>query len=194
VFPVAAAAEKAGSFLNWEGRARPFARALRTTGRLSDASVLSTLADAMDAPIGLADLDVADRLLAEFDGWAGNRAAAPEAADAPTDDASEGLRLVTWKPLLGHGALQQGEPYLAATARETTVLLGREQAEGLGVDDGDWVTVHHAGGDITGQVVVVQTAPNTVAVVADATPGSSMKSGDRVTVSVPARAASGGSE
>lgn len=43
VFPVAAAAEKAGTFVNWEGRERAFEQVIET-GRFSDARVLEELA------------------------------------------------------------------------------------------------------------------------------------------------------
>ena len=61
VFPVAAVAEKAGTFLNWEGRVRLFEAALKPdqmTRRLAptDARVLHMLADAMDVHLGLPDL------------------------------------------------------------------------------------------------------------------------------------------
>ena len=38
--PIAPAAEKSGSFLNWEGRRRRFEAALRETGALADVRVL----------------------------------------------------------------------------------------------------------------------------------------------------------
>ena len=53
VLPVAAAAEKAGSYLDWEGRARPFDATLHGTGRLPDGRVLHGLAEEMDADLRL---------------------------------------------------------------------------------------------------------------------------------------------
>ena len=66
VLPVAAVAEKAGTFLNWEGRARLFEAALKPdqmTRRLApaDARVLHMLADAMDVHLALPDLRTARR-------------------------------------------------------------------------------------------------------------------------------------
>src|SRR5699024_2292616 len=46
VLPVAAVAEKSGTFLDWEGRHRPFGNALQLPGVLSDLRVLSAIADA----------------------------------------------------------------------------------------------------------------------------------------------------
>ena len=51
VFPVAAAVEKTGAYVNWEGRVRPFPAAMPTTGLLDDARVLDTLGVEMDVDL-----------------------------------------------------------------------------------------------------------------------------------------------
>ncbi len=51
VFPVAAAVEKSGAYVNWEGRVRPFPAAMPTTGLLDDARVLDTLGVEMDVDL-----------------------------------------------------------------------------------------------------------------------------------------------
>jgi NADH-quinone oxidoreductase subunit G len=56
VFPVAAAVEKAGTYLDWEGRARPYEAVLTTSGALTDARVLDALATELARPLGLPDL------------------------------------------------------------------------------------------------------------------------------------------
>src|SRR5262249_62012378 len=53
VFPVAAVAEKAGTFVNWEGRPGEFGAALAVPGVRSDLEVLAAIADAMDVHLGL---------------------------------------------------------------------------------------------------------------------------------------------
>ncbi len=55
VLPVAPAAEKAGRFVNWEGRRRPFDLTLTSTGAVSDARVLDALADELDVYLGAGD-------------------------------------------------------------------------------------------------------------------------------------------
>ena len=72
VFPVAPVAEKAGTFLDWEGRERPFDAALASQA-LSDARVLNMLADELGAGIGSATLDDVRRELAEVGPWEGAR-------------------------------------------------------------------------------------------------------------------------
>ena len=53
VFPVAAMAEKAGTFVNWEGRPGTFGAALSLPAAESDLDVLGEIADAMDVHLGL---------------------------------------------------------------------------------------------------------------------------------------------
>ena len=53
VFPVAAVAEKAGTFVNWEGRGGTFAPALSVPGVRTDLYVLGAIADEMDVHLGL---------------------------------------------------------------------------------------------------------------------------------------------
>ncbi|MVZ90304.1 NADH-quinone oxidoreductase subunit G [Microbacter sp. ANSKLAB05] len=57
VLPVAAVAEKAGTFVNWEGRTRPFAAALTGTDALPDHRILNALAEETGAWFGLADVE-----------------------------------------------------------------------------------------------------------------------------------------
>ncbi len=51
VFPVAAAPEKSGAYVNWEGRIRPFAAALPGAGMLDEARILDTLGVEMDVDL-----------------------------------------------------------------------------------------------------------------------------------------------
>ena len=55
VFPVAAVAEKPGTFVNWEGRGGTFAAALKVPGIRNDLHVLGAIADEMDVHLGLPD-------------------------------------------------------------------------------------------------------------------------------------------
>src|SRR6185312_2612123 len=59
VFPVAAAVEKAGRYVTWEGRRRPFDQTLTGTGQLSDGRVLNALADELDVDLGLGSIEAA---------------------------------------------------------------------------------------------------------------------------------------
>jgi NADH-quinone oxidoreductase subunit G len=89
--------------------------------------------------------------------------------------------LACWRPLLDRGSLQQGEPYLAATARPIQVWLNADDAASIGVVEGAQVTVTGAGGSIIGPVVVGQVAAHTVVVIGDVV---EQLGGDPVTVAV----------
>ncbi len=55
VFPVAPVVEKAGSFLDWEGRLRPFEAVLHTTA-MTDARVLDAIAAQLGVALGTGDV------------------------------------------------------------------------------------------------------------------------------------------
>src|SRR5699024_2043436 len=135
--PVAAVAEKSGTFLDWEGRHRPFGNALQLPGVLSDLRVLSAIADAMDVHLGLPDADSAYRELLELGPWKGERVPAPVArpVDVPEPRAGQAV-LSTWRQLLGTGRMEDGEPFLAGTARPARAYLSRTTADEVGVTDG----------------------------------------------------------
>ncbi|WP_079555794.1 NADH-quinone oxidoreductase subunit G, partial [Mycobacteroides abscessus] len=73
VLPIAAVAEKSGSFLNWEGRLRPFRTTLETSDALDDLRVLAALSQRMDRPIGLNHANQALAELADIGPWEGAR-------------------------------------------------------------------------------------------------------------------------
>ena len=73
VFPVAAVAEKAGTFVNWEGRGGSFGAALRVPEVRTDLYVLGAIADQMDVHLGLPDAASARAELAALGTWRGER-------------------------------------------------------------------------------------------------------------------------
>ncbi len=62
--------------------------------------------------------------------------------------------LATWHQLLDTGRMQDGEPYLAGTARPAVALMSAATAEEAGTADGGRVTVATDRGSVT---VPVQT-------------------------------------
>jgi NADH-quinone oxidoreductase subunit G len=80
VFPVAAVAEKAGTFVNWEGRGGPFDQALRVPEVRTDLYVLGAIADQMDVHLGLPDAAAARAELAALGTWRGPRPEPPSVA------------------------------------------------------------------------------------------------------------------
>lgn len=77
VLPVAAAAEKSGTYLNWEGRHRKFGTALADRGTLSDHRVLDAIAEEMGLALGVSTVEAARAELAGLGAWDGARVAAP---------------------------------------------------------------------------------------------------------------------
>jgi NADH-quinone oxidoreductase subunit G len=141
VLPVAVHAEKAGSFVNWEGRVRPFEVALDSTA-MSDYRVLHMLAAELGQFLGTRTVAEVRAEMAELGPWTGAR---PEPPEVPGADVPElrhdQLLLATWHHLLDRGALQDGEPFLAGTAPATVARVSAGTAAALGVVDGDLVTL-----------------------------------------------------
>jgi NADH-quinone oxidoreductase subunit G len=148
VLPVPAAVEKSGTYLDWEGRARPFDAVLQAGNVLSDHRVLHLLADELDRPIRLPDVATVRAEIADLGAvpQRGEIAAADVEAAAPGE--GEAL-LSTWHLLLDDGSLQDGEPHLAGTARRPVALLSAATAAGLGVSEGELLTVSTDRGSVT---------------------------------------------
>lgn len=154
VLPVAAVVEKAGTFLNWEGRARPFEAALKPdqmTRRhlLPDARVLHMLADALDAHLGLPDVHAVRREMARLGGWDGPWAGEPveSGSPLPRPDTGEAV-LAGHRLLLDQGLLQEGDEALAGTRHAALARMSPATAEETGVKDGDLLAVTGPAGSV----------------------------------------------
>jgi NADH-quinone oxidoreductase subunit G len=145
VFPVAPVVEKAGSFVNWEGRIRPFEPALRTNA-VSDLRVLGFLADEIGVDLGVT---TAAGERARLGLWAGDRAPSPRHDPAPHHPDSGQAVLAGWRMLLDDGRLQDGEPNLAGTARTPVARLSEATAAEVGVAGGEPLTVSTDRGAVT---------------------------------------------
>ncbi|MEU6480680.1 NADH-quinone oxidoreductase subunit G [Streptomyces sp. NPDC047017] len=147
VLPVAAVAEKAGSFLNWEGRLRFFEAALKPdqlTRRpaAGDLRVLQMLADAMDVHLGLPDLRTARAELDRLGTWTGPRADDPlESGGALPRPAAGEAVLAGHRLLLDHGVLQEGDEALAGTRHAARARVSAATAAEAGVAEGDPLAV-----------------------------------------------------
>ncbi|NUO89404.1 MAG: molybdopterin-dependent oxidoreductase, partial [Dermatophilaceae bacterium] len=155
VLPVAAQAEKAGSYVDWEGRVRAFEEALES-GAVSDHRALDMLASEMGFFLETrTQREIRDQFVA-LGPWMGARAttapAGQRAAGAPYGEGD--FVLSTWATLLDAGRMQDGEPFLAGTAPLAVARLSEASATGLGVVDGDLVTVTGPAGGVTLPVAV----------------------------------------
>lgn len=154
VLPVAAVAEKAGSFLNWEGRVRSFEAALKPeqmTRRLAptDARVLHMLADAMDAHLGLPDLRTIRAEIDRLGSWDGPYATEPrEAAGAVPRPAAGEAVLAGHRLLLDQGLLQEGDEALAGTRHAARARLSAATAAEAGVAEGEFLAVTGPAGTV----------------------------------------------
>ncbi len=172
VFPVAAVAERPGTFVNWEGRPGSFTAALSVPAARTDLQVLAALADEMDVHLGLPDIGAVHRELTMLTqpppamspapGHPAPGRAAPagwaEAGQAPEGQIGQlGLEhpgpghalLATWHNLLDAGRMQDGEPNLAGTARAAIARMSAATAAEAGTVDGGKVTVATSRGSIT---------------------------------------------
>ncbi|MEV7504651.1 NADH-quinone oxidoreductase subunit G [Streptomyces sp. NPDC093018] len=154
VLPVAAVAEKAGSFLDWEGRVRSFEAALKPeqmTRRLAptDARVLHMLADAMDVHLGLPDLRTIRAEIDRLGSWDGPYATEPrEAAGAVPRPAAGEAVLAGHRLLLDQGLLQEGDEALAGTRRAARARLSAATAAEAGVAEGEFLAVTGPAGTV----------------------------------------------
>ncbi|MBC7550625.1 MAG: NADH-quinone oxidoreductase subunit G, partial [Cellulomonas sp.] len=92
VLPVAAHQEKAGMFVDWEGRVRFFEAAL-STNAMSDHRVLDLLAAEMGEFLGVRTLEAVRADMRALGPWTGTRAAAPavEPVEVPSLDAGQAV-------------------------------------------------------------------------------------------------------
>jgi NADH-quinone oxidoreductase subunit G len=162
VFPVAPVVEKAGSFINWEGRIRPFEPSLQTNF-YPDLRVLNFLADEIGVDLALPTALAAGEEMARLGLWAGTRPDAPQVSpERQTPPGAGKAVLASWRMLLDAGRLQDGEPHLAGTARPPVARLSAGTAGGSGIADGDLVTVSSDRGAITLPLAVTQMADGVV--------------------------------
>jgi NADH-quinone oxidoreductase subunit G len=104
--------------------------------------VIANLADRMDVHLGLPDAKAVRRELSGLGSWRGSRVSAPVVLPRAVDVPAQGQALLaSWHLLLDEGRLQDGEPYLAGTARPAEALVSESTAAELGVANGDKLVV-----------------------------------------------------
>jgi NADH-quinone oxidoreductase subunit G len=174
VLPIAPAVEKAGSYLSWEGRLRSFDETLHTVA-MSDARVLDALARELGVELGCGDVTAVRAELAGLAGTGAPRPVPPRVAPGSPPAARRGQAvLASWHHLIDLGALQDGDEHLAGTARTPVVRLSKDMATGVGVDDGDAVTVRTDVGSITLPALVTE-MPDGVVWLPTNSPGSTVR-------------------
>jgi len=174
VFPVAPVVEKAGTFVDWEGRSRSFTRVLDTPA-MTDARVLDALARELGIELGVEDVESVRRELAAMPATQAIRPDAPHVAavDVPRPGRGQAV-LATWHQLIDLGSLLDGDEELAGTARPPVVRLSKARAAELGVAEGEPVTVGTERGALTLPLVITD-MPDAVVWLPTNSPGSTVR-------------------
>ncbi|MEO7942410.1 MAG: NADH-quinone oxidoreductase subunit G [Marmoricola sp.] len=167
VFPVAPVTDRAGTFVNWEGRVRQFDKVLHNPNSLPDLRVLAGIAEELGTGLthGLGwrtpEQDWAE--MTQVGPWDGERVVMSGApvVDVSTPPATE-LVLASWKQLIDDGRMQDGADDLRRTARKPIVLVGAATLADLGVAAGDVVTLSGPLGSLDLPVGVADLADGTV--------------------------------
>jgi len=134
VFPVSLMHERAGTFVNWEGRRRSFSIVIEQPNGMSDLKVLAALADGLGTELGFRRTAEARAELDELGSWEGDRAEAPDyPAAEPDEPAGSTVLLATWRMALDESRALDGEPYLQATARTAVARMSRITAADAGI-------------------------------------------------------------
>jgi len=134
VFPVTLMQERAGTFVNWEGRRRSFDMVLDQPNDMSDLRVLAALADGLGADLGFRTAAQARAELDELGTWEGERTEAPDyPAGEPAEPDGSTVLLATWRMALDESRALDGEPYLQATAREAEARMSPRTAADAGI-------------------------------------------------------------
>ena len=149
ILPVAPPLEKNGTFINWEGRLRPFGQAIASRSQ-TDRLVFDALASEFGVDLGLHDLvglyDQVNPLMQ----WNGQREEfVPVKASELVEVGQGEALLATHKPMLDAGRLQDGATMLAGSARRPVVFASRATVAGLGIDEGEELTLSTQRGSIT---------------------------------------------
>lgn len=149
ILPVAPPLEKNGTFINWEGRLRPFGQAIASRSQ-TDRLVFDALASEFGVDLGLHDLvglyDQVNPLMQ----WNGQREEFLPATASELVEVGPGEALLaTHKPMLDAGRLQDGASMLAGSARRPVVFASRATVAGLGIDEGEELTLSTQRGSIT---------------------------------------------
>jgi NADH-quinone oxidoreductase subunit G len=134
VFPVAPVTDKAGTFVNWEGRPRPFEAVFTNPTSLPETRILAGIAEELGKPLGFRNVAEARSAMTELGLWDGARAVLPDipAATRVKGPKKSELALATWKLMLDNGSMQDNEKHLAATARTPVCRVSRRAHAALG--------------------------------------------------------------
>ena len=155
--PVAPVTEKSGTFINWEGRPRPFGRAITSTNALTDARVLAMIAESLGHDFGLQTIEEIRQELSSFGTWMGTKVDKPKVdAIGARNTSGSNVILSTWNLLLDDGALQKGEEHLAGTQRPVVAHLSEKTAQAQQLENGEKINISNNRGSITVKLEIIE--------------------------------------
>ncbi len=140
VLPVAPPAEKNGTFINWEGRLRPFGQAIASRA-LPEREVLGMIAAEMGRDLGV---DSLQRIYAEVNPlmiWRGRRRPAPKVSAKKQKGSAEDFQLVSHKVMVDLGRMIDGATDLRLAARNPVALVSANSLSKLGLKADDRVKI-----------------------------------------------------
>ncbi|MGW0432430.1 NADH-quinone oxidoreductase subunit G [Micromonospora sp. NPDC003197] len=174
VLPVAPVVEKAGSFVDWEGRLRTF-EAVLDSSAMTDGRVLDAIAAQLGVTLGTGDVNSIRRELGSLPMSKSDRPAAPCVPSGKPATAAAGQAvLATWHQLIDEGTLIEGDEHLGGTARPAVVRISKDMARDLGVTDGVAVTVGTDRGAVTLPALITE-MPDGVVWLPTNSPGSTVR-------------------
>ncbi len=162
ILPVGSVAERSGTFVNWEGRLRPFTQVLESSA-LTDVRALAGIAEELGAGLGFRTVEGAWAEMAEVGPWDGDFTPfEPVAAETAKTPAAGEYVLSTWRTLIDDSRAVDGEPYLAATGKQAVAVVSPAALDRLGLSTGDSVTVSTDHGSISLPVMTGDLADDVV--------------------------------
>ncbi len=181
VFPIAPVTEKSGTFVNWEGRQRPFESALPPNAT-ADVRVLAALADEVGVDLALPDAAAVRAELAKLGSWQGTAAAPPTSPHPSGPNRLQGKRC---SPAGAYFSTQAGSRTVNPTSPgppvQTVVRLSEVTAAEIGAAEGKLVTVSTASGAISLPLEITD-MPDRVAWLPLNSPGSAVAATLRASV------------
>ncbi len=137
IFPVAAVADKAGTFVTWEGRPRWFDAVFTNPNALPDSRVLAGIAEELSSlgqgrPLGFRTVAEVRAQMEALGPWDGDRASHEAVLSTGSTGDGDGVVLSTWKQLLDQGSMQDGDDNLRATARPAVAKVSQHVFDACG--------------------------------------------------------------
>ncbi len=179
VFPVAPVTDRAGTFVNWEGRVRQFGKVLHNPNSLPDLRVLAGIAEEIGTGLthglGWRTPEQVWTEMTQVGPWDGERTSVVEERGTSVSKPQPGeYVLASWKQLIDDGRMQDGAEDMRRTARKPVVLVGAATLAELAVTEGDLVTLTGPLGSVQLPVGVADLTDGTVWAPASA-PGASVR-------------------